>query len=225
MQDEFSYNYYFNPTKLIPNNLSSELDPKWMIDMSWIEMSLFLQETDQNIANSHICQRSHMLQKLNILPETKFCLISRLLGFCTFAIRLIASWSVIIFCNPDGRSQMWPSWWGRRARGEVLRCRGLGCSIVQRVGGCVRWNGKPLGSFFRLHSPCVASGEQSTQTLHLGLVWDDLCSLSFLCHVSSGYWPDVDHYKLAETWRNPSVWTLPHQTCDIFRGLNNWEIL
>ena len=60
-------------------------------------------------------------------------------GFCTFAIRLMVSWSVIIFGSPDGRSQMWPSWWGRRAR-EVLRCRGLG-------GWCAVWCSALEGAF------------------------------------------------------------------------------
>ena len=50
-----------------------------MIARSWIVMSLFSQETDQNIANGHISQTFHMLQKLNILQETKF---ARILHFC-----------------------------------------------------------------------------------------------------------------------------------------------
>ena len=121
--------------------------------------------------------------------------------------------------HPDGAGE----------RGRFSDAEGWGGWSAVWQYGAARWRVRSLERkttwIFRLHSPCVASGEQSTQTLHLGLVWDDLCSLSFLCHVRSGYWPDMDHYKLALTWRNPSVWIFTKLVIFSEDWVYSWEIL
>ena len=111
--------------------------------------------------------------------------------FCTFAIYLMASWLVIIFGNPNGRS---PMWWGTRAR-VLLRCGGLG-------DGCAVWCSTLEGAF--------VGTQNNLDKLHtLFCSWSAVSSITWVYIAMFVSWQILllERCGSFQTWSHSSVLT------------------